>query len=86
MFESLWLESALDQLAVIYIALDTHNRARLAEGVERLNSRLAFDPLDVGESRAGGFRVAFTLLLMVYFFVDDMKRRVRVTDVVAYGH
>ncbi len=63
MFESLWLESALDQLAVIYIAVDAQNRTRLAEGVERLNNRLASDPLDVGESRAGGFRVAFTPLL-----------------------
>lgn len=86
MFESLWLESALDQLAVIYIAVDSQNRTRLAEGVERLNRRLVSDPLDVGESRAGGFRVAFTPLLMVYFHVDEMKRRVRVTNVMPYGH
>ena len=85
MFESFWLESALDRLAIIYVAADTPDRARLAEGVERLNNRLASDPLDVGESRAGGFRVAFTPLLMVYFHVDEMKRRVRVTDVIPYG-
>lgn len=63
MFEYLWLETTLDKLADIYITLDVPQRERLATGIEWFNERLAEDPLDVGESRVGGFRVAFPPLL-----------------------
>jgi hypothetical protein len=85
MFEYRWLESTLDKLASIYIAADVAERERMAAGVETFNSQLAFDPLDVGESRVGGFRVAFPPLLKVSFHVNEANRQVRVTDVIRYG-
>lgn len=85
MFQYLWLESALDKLADIYVTLDPDERERVAAGIERFNERLASEPLDVGESRVGGFRVAFPPLLKVSFHVDAASRRVRVTDVTRYG-
>lgn len=85
MFEYHWLEAVLDKLAAIYVAASPADRDRMAAGVERFNERLAADPLDVGESRVAGFRVAFPPLLKVSFHVDEAARRVRVTDVVRYG-
>jgi len=85
MYEYLWPETVLDKLAAIYIAADVPARDRMAAGIEHLNARLAADPLDVGESRVGGHRVAFVPLLVVYYHVDEAHRRVLVTDVVCYG-
>ena len=85
MFDYRWLESTLDKLADIYVAADAAERERMAAGVEAFNARLAVAPLDIGESRVSGYRVAFPPLLRVYFHVDESNRRVRVTDVIRYG-
>lgn len=85
MFDYHWLEAALDQLAEIYVAADSSERDRIASGVEAFNARLASAPLDEGESRMGGYRVAFPPLLRVYFRVDERTHRVRVADVTRYG-
>ncbi len=85
MFEYRWLETTLDKLAEIYVAADASERDRMAAGVEAFNARIAADPLEVGESRFGGYRVAFPPLLRVYFHVDESTRRVRVMEVTRYG-
>jgi hypothetical protein len=85
MFEYRWLESVLDKVAEIYVALEGPDRDRMASGIEAFDARLAADPFDVGESRAGGFRVAFPPLLEVVFHIDEATRQVRVTDVARYG-
>jgi len=85
MFAYLWLESVLDKLADIYVAADPVDRDRMAAGVEAFNASLAADPLSVGESRQGMYRVAFPPLLNVYFRVDVANRQVHVTDVARYG-
>lgn len=85
MFAYHWLESTLDKLADIFIGLAPADRDRMADGVEAFNTSLANDPLSVGESRHGGYRVAFPPLLSVYFRVDVAKRQVLVTDVARFG-
>lgn len=75
----------LDRLADISVAADVNDRERLADGVERLNARLADDPSDVGESREGGDRIDFPPLLLVTFTIDPATRIVRVTWVTRYG-
>jgi hypothetical protein len=85
MFEYQWLESALDKLTSIYTGLDLDGQDRLAGAVDRFNFRLRSDPLDVGESRTGGYRVAFVSFLLITFHVDPARRRVRVVDVVRFG-
>lgn len=85
MFDYRWLESALDKLAEIYVAADSSERERIAAGVEAFNARLATAPLEEGESRMGGYRIAFPPLLRVYFRVYEATHRVRVTDVSRYG-
>jgi hypothetical protein len=83
--QDVWLNSVLDKLAGFYVVADVSDRDRKADGVERFNARLVIEPLEVGESRDGGYRVAFIPLLMVLFHVNEASRMVRVTDVVRYG-
>lgn len=85
MFEYEWLESAIDKFSNIFTTQDLDGQDRMAGAVERFNARLRSVPLDVGESRVGGFRVAFVSVLMITFHVNLTTRRVRVTDVIRYG-
>jgi hypothetical protein len=85
MYTVIWKSLLLDRLAVIYVDAEPDERERMALGVEAFNIRLALDPLDVGESRVGGYRVAFPPLLQVSFHVDEARRRVSVTDVIRFG-
>jgi len=86
MYKYLGLETVLDKLAAIYVAADTDERDRITAGVESFNAQIAFDPLEVGESRESGYRLAFPPLLQTMFHVDYVNRLVRVTDVKRYGH
>ncbi len=70
----------LDRLADLYLGARSDERERMAAGVEALNARLRADPLDVGESREGGFRVAFVPHLVVMFHVSEADRIVRVVS------
>ena len=81
----IWQAVQLDRLAELYVASDLATQQRMAEGVEAFSARLADDPLQVGESRSDGFRVAFPPLLTVSFHVDQVRRRVRITRVTRYG-
>ncbi len=85
MYTVIWKSLLLDRLADIYVTADASERERMAAGVEEFNAQLAADPLDVGESRVGGYRVAFPPLLKVSFHVNEANSRVRVTDVIRYG-
>lgn len=85
MYDVIWRTVMLDRLADLYVAAGVSDRERMARGVEGLNYRLAREPLDVGESRDGIFRIAFPPLLVVLFEVDEAKRVVRVVSVRRYG-
>lgn len=78
MFALVWENTALDQLAEAYVAADSAVRAQMAASVEALNTNLRDDPLAVGESRIGGFRVTFVPRLAVLFHVSEVDQTVRV--------
>lgn len=78
MFALTWSNIALDQLADAYVAAPTEDRERMAAAIEALNARLRTDPLAVGESRVGGFRVVFVPRLAILFHVSEAERTVRV--------
>lgn len=78
MFELTWSNTSLDQLADSYVAATTEERQRMAAAIESLNTRLRADPLAVGESRVGAFRVAFVPHLAILFHVSEAHRTVRV--------
>ena len=78
MFDLTWSNTALDQLAEAYITSSAEDRVQMAAAVEALNTRLRADPLEVGESRAGAFRVVFVPRLAILFHVSEADRTVRV--------
>jgi hypothetical protein len=86
MFALVWSNRALDQLAALYVDATVEERERMAAGVNALNTRLRSDPLNEGESRAGGLRVTFPALLLVTFFVREKDQLVYVPRVQRYGH
>jgi hypothetical protein len=78
-----WKESALDQLADIYVAANLADRDRIEATVERINAQLADDPSDLGESRSGRLRrVWFNHPLVVKFRFDPDRGLVIVSEVV----
>jgi hypothetical protein len=81
MYSVVWLGSALDRLADIYVLLDLTSQDRLAAAVDALNARLRTDPLSEGESRSGRYRITFVDRIAVRFWVDDSAGRVGVTAV-----
>jgi plasmid stabilization system protein ParE len=81
MFDLTWEDTALNQLADAYVAADPEERERMAAGVEALNTRLRADPLAVGESRTGGFRMVFVSRVAVLFHVSEANHTVRVVRV-----
>jgi hypothetical protein len=78
MFTLTWENTALDQLADAYVAADSDERARMAAAVDALNVRLRTDPMSVGESRVGAFRVEFVPRLAILFHVSESDGTVRV--------
>jgi hypothetical protein len=62
-----WTEDALDRLADIYVAAAPSERDAVVRCVGLINSRLAADPWDVGESRGPRRRVWFVYPLVVAF-------------------
>jgi hypothetical protein len=85
MYKLTWSTRALDQLAELYVALPLDEQRRLAAAVDAFNNRLKAQPLDEGESRGDGLRIAFPAGLAVRFRVDSARRTVRVTNVKRYG-
>jgi plasmid stabilization system protein ParE len=55
----LWTESALDLLADIYAGLGLDDQREMARQVEQMNTQLASNPEELGESRPGGRRIWF---------------------------
>jgi plasmid stabilization system protein ParE len=81
MFDLKWSNTALDQLADVYVAATVDQRAQIAAAVVTLNARLRTEPLTVGESRVGGFRIGFAPWLAVLFHVSEADRNVHVVRV-----
>jgi hypothetical protein len=85
MYTLTWSSRALDQLAELYITPPLEEQRQLAAAVDAFNNRLKSQPLDEGESRGDGLRIAFTAGLSVRFRVNEVQRTVRVTYVTPYG-
>jgi len=65
MYDAVWLESALDTPAALYVAATVADRERMAAGVGRFNRLVKANPNVVGESCDDGYRVDFPALLVV---------------------
>jgi hypothetical protein len=85
LFNVTWFEATLDRLADFYVAVTPEQRQRMAAGIDALNASLRLNPMEVGESRADDFRVAFAPLIIVGFHVDLENRTVDVTSIRRFG-
>jgi hypothetical protein len=70
-FTVLWTPTAEEHLARIW--LDAPDRQSVVDAAASIDSLLAIDPLDCGESREGNLRIAFRRPLGIDFkvFPDD---------------
>lgn len=78
-----WMPPTEGQLATIW--MNAIDRNAVTEAMYELEERLAKDPENEGESRAGDERITFELPLSVLFrvFPDDMKVEVYTIGYVA---
>lgn len=85
MYGLIWYKDAIEQLADVYVAATPKDRERISASVESLNARLREDPFDVGESRSGNHRIAFSPLVSIMFYVSKADQMVWVILMKRYG-
>ena len=76
MFRVWWQQSALDEVASLWISADTELRRAITEAVHQIDVLLARDPLGKGESRPDGRRLAFVAPLGFYYRLEDDEKTV----------
>ena len=84
MFAVIWQGTALDELADALVRSDLAQQDEIERRVLQLNARLATDPLDVGESRLGNWRVEFVDFVAILFQVFPADGIVRVVHFWTY--
>lgn len=81
-----WEENTLDQLADILVRVNSlAEQDRVEATVQRINTSLARDPEDYGESRERDDRVWFIDSLMVVFRIVTNQDEVRILHIVHLG-
>jgi hypothetical protein len=81
MFQVVWLQSALNDLAALWVRADSVLRQAINAATNAIDRSLQDDPENLGESRAGETRVFFAHPLGVSFQVDSSQRVVSVLHV-----
>jgi len=81
MFQVEWLQSALDELARIWLALDSAGRWAITDAAAQIDRDLADSADTIGESRFDNVRVHHVSPLGVNFKVDVGSRFATVVNV-----
>jgi hypothetical protein len=81
MFRVEWLQSALDELTLLWLQAGAAVRQAMTAAVHAIDRQLQTDPENQGESRSGGQRVLFVPPLGVLFEVDAAQRVVTILHV-----
>jgi hypothetical protein len=81
MYEVVWTESSLDELATLWLEADSARRPIIAAAQSQIDHLLARYPIEVGESRPGNRRIAFVPPLGVVFSVREAVRVAKVLRV-----
>jgi len=76
-----WLQEAYNELLEIWLAADSELRAEITTATHTLDTHLATDPNQVGESRSGDGRIAFVPPLAVLFELQPSNQIVWVLHV-----
>jgi len=84
MFQVVWLQKALDELATMWTKADSALRQAITSAAHIIDQTLQFQPETHGESRPGGERVFFVHPLGITFTIfpdHDMVVIVHVWDI-----
>jgi hypothetical protein len=81
MHEVVWTESALEELATLWLEADSVLREAIAAAQSQADRRLESNPSEAGESRPGDRRIAFFPPLGVVFSISESRRQVKVLRV-----
>lgn len=81
MFQVIWVQDALDELAAVWLRADTGVRRSITLAARQIDVNLARDPQAQGESREDQARILFAHPLVVTFDVDLGQSTVRVLHV-----
>lgn len=84
MYRVEWVEGAINDLATIWIRIDSDKRKAITEATNVIDAELRSDPFRESESRDENRRVLFAPPLGVFFSVDSPRRLVRVGKVWYY--
>ena len=75
----IWKPAAIQELATLWTNASDRERVRIS--ADSFDHDVALQPLELGESSPGGFRVAFADVLGFVFHVDESDRLVSVVRV-----
>ena len=81
MFRVAWLQTALNELAALWLKADTALRKSVTTVTHQVDLALKTAPLEQGESRANGRRLMFAFPLAILFEVLSESSTVRVLHV-----
>jgi hypothetical protein len=78
MFEVIWSDTALEELADVWVAVSPAARGEVEAAVTGINNRLADDPTVDSESRPDGSYVTFLWPIGVKIWISPAARTVQV--------
>jgi plasmid stabilization system protein ParE len=81
MFQVRWEDTALGELAAIWVAADSALRRLITAATNRIDQQLQTDPLGDSESRPGGRRILFVSPLGITFRIEADGQTVSVLRV-----
>ena len=81
MFRVEWLQTALNELAAVWLQADSAQRKAITTAAQAIDKLLQRSPQREGESRAHGQRILFEPPLAVTFEVHPQRSLVRVLHV-----
>lgn len=81
MYRVIWLQTALNQLAEIWIQANADDRREINDAVRRIDGLLASNPSGIGESRDEGLRICFVAGLSVGFSYDQTAKTAAVLTI-----
>jgi len=85
MYQVQWLQSALDELALLWVQAESSSQQAITAATHQLDQQLRTDPDNVGESRAEDRRILFEAPLAVVFRVLPDDVRVEILHVWQYA-
>lgn len=81
MFQVVWLQTALEELATVWALADSEGRKAFTAAAHNIDLRLKANPHEQGESRDEGERIFFASPLGITFEIKDQYSIVRVLHV-----